>query len=48
MNLMNSVTKKRFLLLAVFLFPVAVIVLFLIFGKSPQDPASTLPVMPPR
>jgi uncharacterized membrane protein YvbJ len=47
-NKMSPLARKRILLLAIFLFPIVVIALFLIFGKSPQDPASTLPVMPPR
>jgi hypothetical protein len=45
---MTAVTRKRILFLVIFLFPIVVMGLFLIFGKSPQDPASTLPVMPPH
>jgi hypothetical protein len=45
---MTPLTRKRILLVAIFLFPIVVMALFFIFGKSPQDPASTLPVMPPR
>jgi hypothetical protein len=45
---MTSVTRNRILIAAIFIFPVAVFVLFWIFGKSPPDPAATLPVMPPR
>jgi hypothetical protein len=45
---MTPLARKRILLLAIFLFPIVVMALFFIFGKTPQDPASTLPVMPPR
>ncbi len=45
---MTSVTRNRILIIAIFIFPVVVFVLFWIFGKSPADPVATLPVMPPR
>jgi flagellar basal body-associated protein FliL len=45
---MKPVTRTRLLLLVIVLFPVVVMALFYLFGKSPQNPASTLPVMPPR
>jgi hypothetical protein len=45
---MNSVTRTRILIVALFIFPVVVMALFWFFGKSPADPAATLPVMPPR
>jgi hypothetical protein len=45
---MNPVTRNRILILAIFLFPVVVFVLFWLFGKSPADPAAALPVTPPR
>jgi len=45
---MSSVTRTRILLIALFLFPLLVMALFWVFGKSPEDPAAALPVMPPR
>ncbi len=45
---MNPVTRNRTLIIAIFMFPVVVFVLFWLFGKSPADPTATLPVMPPR
>jgi hypothetical protein len=45
---MRPLTRSRLLLLTVFLFPVVVIVLFWIFGKEPQNPADTLPLIPPH
>jgi|GEM_PF-7031687 len=45
---MNSVTRNRILIVAILMLPVVVFVLFWLFGKSPADPAATLPVMPPR
>ena len=45
---MKPLTRSRLLLLTVFLFPVVVIVLFWIFGKEPQNPEATLPLMPPH
>jgi hypothetical protein len=45
---MNPTTRTRILIVALFIFPVAVMVFFWFFGKSPADPAATLPVMPPR
>jgi hypothetical protein len=45
---MTSITRTRLLLLALFLFPLLVMALFWLFGKSPENPADTLPVMPPR
>lgn len=45
---MKPITRTRILLLVIMLFPVAVMVFFWFYGKSPADPASTLPVMPPR
>lgn len=45
---MKPVTRTRLLLLTIFLLPVVVIVLFWFFGKDPENPADTLPVMPPR
>jgi hypothetical protein len=36
------------MIVAVFVFPAVVLALFWIYGKSPVDPATTLPVMPPR
>ena len=45
---MNPRTRSRILIIAVFIFPVVVLVLFWIYGKGPVDPAATLPVMPPR
>jgi len=44
----KPITRTRILLLVIMLFPVAVMIFFWLFGNSPQDPASTLPVMPPR
>lgn len=45
---MLPVTRTRILLIALFLFPLLVMAFFWLFGKSPEDAASTLPVMPPR
>lgn len=45
---MSPVTRNRILILAIFLFPIIVMVLFWLFGKSPDNPAATLPLMPPR
>lgn len=45
---MTPATRTRLLLLGILLFPVVVMVLFWLYGKSPEDPAATLPVMPPR
>jgi hypothetical protein len=45
---MKPLTRSRLLLLTLFLFPFVVIVLFWIFGKEPENPESTLPVMPPH
>ena len=45
---MNPVTRTRVLLVALFLFPLLVKALYWMFGKSPENPADTLPVMPPR
>ena len=45
---MNPVIRTRILIVALFIFPVVVMVFFWFFGKSPADPAATLPVMPPR
>ena len=45
---MNARTRSRTLIVIVLIFPVLVLALFWVFGKSPSDPASTLPVMPPR
>lgn len=45
---MKPLTRTRLLLLFIMLFPVAVMVFFWFFGKSPPDPATTLPIMPPR
>jgi hypothetical protein len=45
---MTSITRTRILLIALFLFPLLVMALFWLFGKSPEDAASTLPVMPPK
>ena len=45
---MSRVTRIRLLLLVIFLFPVMVMALFWLFGKDPENPADTLPVMPPR
>jgi uncharacterized membrane protein YvbJ len=45
---MNPTTRNRLLLLAILIFPLVVIALFLLFGKSPQNPAATLPLMPSR
>jgi hypothetical protein len=45
---MKPTTRPRLLLLALFLFPLLVMALFWLFGKGPENPADTLPVMPPR
>ncbi len=45
---MSPRTRSRILIVTVFVFPVVVFALFWIYGKSPVDPAATLPVMPPR
>lgn len=45
---MSSTNRTRFLLTALFLFPLLVMAFFWLFGKSPEDPAAVLPVMPPR
>ena len=45
---MKPATRTRILVAAIFIFPVVVFVLFWLFGKSPADPAATLPVMPPQ
>jgi len=45
---MNSATRTRLLLLAILIFPAMVMALFWFFGKDPENPAATLPVMPPR
>lgn len=45
---MSPVTRTRILLIVLFLFPLLVMAFFWLFGKSPDDPAATLPVMPPR
>ena len=45
---MKPITRTRILLLVIMLMPIAVIAFFWFYGKSPEDPASTLPVMPPR
>jgi hypothetical protein len=45
---MKPVTRTRILIVALFIFPIVVMVFFWFFGKSPADPATTLPVMPPR
>ena len=45
---MKPITRTRLLLLVIFLLPVVVMALFWFFGKDPEDPAATLPVMPPR
>jgi len=45
---MNPVIRTRILIVALFIFPVVAMVFFWFFGKSPADPAATLPVMPPR
>jgi hypothetical protein len=44
----SPVTRQRILLVALFLFPLLVMAFFWLFGNSPEDPATTLPVMPPR
>lgn len=46
--MMKPTTRTRLLLITLFLFPVLVMALFWLFGKSPENPADTLPVMPPR
>jgi cytochrome bd-type quinol oxidase subunit 2 len=45
---MSPVTRNRILIVAMFVFPIVVFILFWLYGKSPEDPATTLPVMPPR
>ena len=45
---MKPITHSRLLILTIMLFPVVVIVLFWLFGKQPENPADTLPLMPPR
>ena len=45
---MKPITRTRILLLVIMLFPVAVMAFFWFYGRSPTDPVSTLPVMPPR
>jgi hypothetical protein len=45
---MTPVTRTRILLIALFLFPLLVMAFFWLYGKGPEDPAATLPVMPPR
>ena len=45
---MKPITRTRILLIALFLFPLLVMAFFWLYGKSPEDPAATLPVMPPR
>jgi nitrate reductase NapE component len=45
---MKPVTRTRLLLLAIMIFPIVAMALFWLFGKDPEDPAATLPVMPPR
>ena len=45
---MKPITRTRLLLLTIFIFPIVVMALFWFFGKDPEDPAATLPVMPPR
>jgi hypothetical protein len=45
---MKPIIRNRLLLIAILLFPVVVMALFWFFGRDPEDPASTLPVMPPR
>ena len=45
---MNPVTRNRILILAIMLFPIIVMALFWFFGKDPEDPTATLPLMPPR
>lgn len=45
---MTSITRTRILLIALFLFPLLVMALFWLFGKSPENPADAMPVMPPR
>jgi hypothetical protein len=45
---MKPVTRTRLLLLAIMLFPIIVMAFFWFYGRDPEDPASTLPVMPPR
>jgi hypothetical protein len=45
---MSPITRTRLLLLAIVLFPVIVMALFWFFGRDPENPDATLPVMPPR
>ncbi|HEX7654223.1 MAG TPA: hypothetical protein VF607_12005 [Verrucomicrobiae bacterium] len=45
---MTAQTRARLLMLGILIFPVLVMIFFWFFGKSPADPAATLPVMPPR
>ena len=45
---MSPITRTRILILVIFLLPIVTMVFFWLFGKSPPDPAATLPVMPPR
>lgn len=45
---MKAITRTRILLVVLFLFPLLVIVLFWLFGKSPEDSAATLPLLPSR
>jgi hypothetical protein len=45
---MKAITRTRILLVVLFLFPLLVIVFFWLFGKSPEDAAATLPVIPPH
>jgi len=45
---MKPITRTRILIVALFLFPLLVMAFFWLYGQSPEDPATTLPVMPPR
>ena len=46
--MMKPITRTRWLLLAILVFPVVVMALFWFFGRDPENPAATLPVMPPH
>ena len=43
---MKALTRTRILLVALFLFPLLVMIFFWLFGKSPENPAATLPLLP--
>lgn len=44
----SPANRTRILIALIFLMPLVVMALFWLFGKSPEDPAATLPMMPLR